>query len=151
MITCDCALDADGMLNGCAGSLECGWIGESSNGRRLAVCLKCGRKCVEAHKKTGFFRNRRFPEKEGFEPSRRFRRLHDFQSCSFGHSDTSPYGSPNRTRTCDNSINSRVLYQLSYQGTKRSISASLLHLVLAFRLFVFRLENPKVVPIQIFR
>ncbi len=26
-------------------------------------------------------------------------------------------GSPNRTRTCDNSINSRVLYQLSYQGT----------------------------------
>jgi len=25
-------------------------------------------------------------------------------------------GSPNRTRTCDNSINSRVLYQLSYQG-----------------------------------
>ena len=25
-------------------------------------------------------------------------------------------GSPNRARTCDNSINSRVLYQLSYQG-----------------------------------
>jgi hypothetical protein len=25
-------------------------------------------------------------------------------------------GSPSRTRTCDNSINSRVLYQLSYQG-----------------------------------
>ena len=26
--------------------------------------------------------------------------------------------SPNRTRTCDNSINSRVLYQLSYQGIR---------------------------------
>jgi hypothetical protein len=26
------------------------------------------------------------------------------------------HGSPNRARTCDNSINSRVLYQLSYQG-----------------------------------
>ena len=26
-------------------------------------------------------------------------------------------GSPNRTRTCDNSINSRVLYRLSYRGT----------------------------------
>ncbi|GAC43080.1 hypothetical protein PPOP_2446, partial [Paenibacillus popilliae ATCC 14706] len=32
-------------------------------------------------------------------------------------------GSPNRTRTCDNSVNSRVLYQLSYQGTVRNSSA----------------------------
>ena len=31
------------------------------------------------------------------------------------------YGSPNRTRTCDNSINSRVLYQLSYQGTLHAL------------------------------
>ena len=30
-------------------------------------------------------------------------------------------GSPNRTRTCDNSINSRVLYQLSYQGIVRGL------------------------------
>ena len=30
-------------------------------------------------------------ESQGFEPWRRFRRLHDFQSCSFGHSDNSPY------------------------------------------------------------
>ena len=29
-------------------------------------------------------------ESQGFEPWRRFRRLHDFQSCSFGHSDNSP-------------------------------------------------------------
>ena len=27
-------------------------------------------------------------------------------------------GSPNRTRTCDKSINSRLLYQLSYRGTR---------------------------------
>ena len=26
-------------------------------------------------------------------------------------------GSPSRTRTCDKSINSRLLYQLSYRGT----------------------------------
>jgi hypothetical protein len=30
---------------------------------------------------------RKLAEREGFEPSRRFR-LHDFQSCSFDHSDT---------------------------------------------------------------
>ena len=29
-------------------------------------------------------------ESQGFEPWRRFWRLHDFQSCSFGHSDNSP-------------------------------------------------------------
>src|SRR6516165_11730160 len=29
-------------------------------------------------------------EREGFEPSRRYKRLHDFQSCSFNHSDISP-------------------------------------------------------------
>ncbi len=29
-------------------------------------------------------------ESQGFEPWRRFRRLHDFQSCSFDHSDNSP-------------------------------------------------------------
>ena len=29
-------------------------------------------------------------ESRGFEPRRRFWRLHDFQSCSFGHSDNSP-------------------------------------------------------------
>lgn len=29
---------------------------------------------------------RKLAEREGFEPSRRFR-LHDFQSCSFDHSD----------------------------------------------------------------
>jgi hypothetical protein len=26
-------------------------------------------------------------------------------------------GSPNRIRTCDTTVNSRMLYQLSYQGT----------------------------------
>jgi hypothetical protein len=34
-------------------------------------------------------------------------------------------GSPNRTRTCDNSINSRVLYQLSYQGKVKVTSNNL--------------------------
>ena len=29
-------------------------------------------------------------ESEGFEPSNAFWTLHDFQSCSFGHSDNSP-------------------------------------------------------------
>ena len=29
-------------------------------------------------------------ESKGFEPLRRCNRLHDFQSCSFGHSDSSP-------------------------------------------------------------
>lgn len=29
-------------------------------------------------------------------------------------------GSPNRTRTCDNSVNSRALYQLSYRGILRT-------------------------------
>jgi hypothetical protein len=29
-------------------------------------------------------------EREGFEPSIRFCRIHDFQSCSFDRSDTSP-------------------------------------------------------------
>ncbi len=29
-------------------------------------------------------------ESKGFEPLRRFCRLHEFQSCSFGHSDSSP-------------------------------------------------------------
>ena len=29
-------------------------------------------------------------------------------------------GSPSRARTCDNSINSRMLYQLSYRGSRRS-------------------------------
>ena len=29
------------------------------------------------------------------------------------------FGSPSRARTCDNSINSRMLYQLSYRGTGR--------------------------------
>ena len=28
--------------------------------------------------------------KEGFEPSKRYKRLHTFQACSFSHSDTSP-------------------------------------------------------------
>ena len=32
------------------------------------------------------------PEREGFEPSRRFRRLHAFQACLFNHSSTSPRG-----------------------------------------------------------
>ncbi len=31
--------------------------------------------------------------------------------------DTREYGSPSRTRTCDHSINSRMLYQLSYRGS----------------------------------
>ena len=31
-------------------------------------------------------------EREGFEPSRRFRRLHAFQACLFNHSSTSPRG-----------------------------------------------------------
>ena len=29
-------------------------------------------------------------------------------------------GSPSRTRTCDHSINSRMLYQLSYRGSRSS-------------------------------
>ena len=32
-------------------------------------------------------------------------------------------GSPNRTRTCDNTVNSRVLYQLSYQGTLHLVNS----------------------------
>ena len=28
------------------------------------------------------------------------------------------FGSPGRTRTCDQPVNSRLLYQLSYRGTK---------------------------------
>src|SRR6185369_5786477 len=38
-----------------------------------------------------------FEEREGFEPSVRFR-THDFQSCPFGHSGTSP-DFPRRART----------------------------------------------------
>ena len=30
-------------------------------------------------------------------------------------------GSPGRTRTCDQPVNSRLLYQLSYRGTKTSV------------------------------
>ena len=29
--------------------------------------------------------------REGFEPAKRYERLHTFQACSFSHSDTSPY------------------------------------------------------------
>ena len=32
-------------------------------------------------------------EREGFEPSKRFRRLHAFQACLFSHSSISPYES----------------------------------------------------------
>ena len=35
-------------------------------------------------------REKQLAESQGFEPWRRFWRLHDFQSCSFGHSDNSP-------------------------------------------------------------
>ena len=31
-------------------------------------------------------------------------------------------GSPGRTRTCDHSVNSRTLYQLSYRGTNIFVS-----------------------------
>jgi hypothetical protein len=31
---------------------------------------------------------------------------------------TPEIGSPGRTRTCDHSVNSRTLYQLSYRGTR---------------------------------
>jgi hypothetical protein len=31
------------------------------------------------------------------------------------------YGSPGRTRTCDQPVNSRLLYQLSYRGTRGSV------------------------------
>ena len=31
-------------------------------------------------------------------------------------------GSPSRTRTCDHSINSRMLYQLSYRGPRRGVT-----------------------------
>ena len=31
-------------------------------------------------------------------------------------------GSPSRARTCDNSINSRMLYQLSYRGTRHGVA-----------------------------
>ncbi len=37
-------------------------------------------------------------------------------------------GSPSRTRTCDHSINSRMLYQLSYRGTSAVHSKAGLHL-----------------------
>ena len=30
-------------------------------------------------------------------------------------------GSPGRTRTCDQPVNSRLLYQLSYRGTRQSV------------------------------
>ena len=39
---------------------------------------------------------RKMAEREGFEPSRRYQRLHDFQSCSFNHSDISPLLEPSR-------------------------------------------------------
>ena len=32
-------------------------------------------------------------------------------------------GSPGRTRTCDKSVNSRLLYQLSYRGMRRRMAA----------------------------
>lgn len=32
-------------------------------------------------------------------------------------------GSASRTRTCDHSINSRTLYQLSYRGSRRGVFA----------------------------
>ena len=31
------------------------------------------------------------------------------------------FGSPGRTRTCDQPVNSRLLYQLSYRGTRQSV------------------------------
>ena len=34
-------------------------------------------------------------------------------------------GSPGRTRTCDQSVNSRSLYQLSYRGTKSVVLVNL--------------------------
>jgi hypothetical protein len=35
-------------------------------------------------------------------------------------------GSPGRTRTCDQPVNSRLLYQLSYRGMKRRTNISIL-------------------------
>jgi len=34
------------------------------------------------------------------------------------------FGSPGRTRTCDQPVNSRLLYQLSYRGTDGLLSGS---------------------------
>ena len=50
-------------------------------------------------------------------------------------------GSPSRARTCDNSINSRMLYQLSYRGTppkRRRAYNKLAQLCKAVLRFLFR-------------
>ena len=51
----------------------------------------------------------------------RFELTHEFPrlmpaSILLSHLSIAPFGSPNRTRTCDQSINSRLLYLLSYRG-----------------------------------
>ena len=45
---------------------------------------------MKNQKKKAAFRRLRLAESERFELSIRFWRIHDFQSCSFGHSDNSP-------------------------------------------------------------
>ena len=49
-----------------------------------------------AHRRAGILPPDVMAESPGFEPGIRFRRIHDFQSCSFSHSDNSPQHS--RTR-----------------------------------------------------
>ena len=51
-------------------------ISPFSQGKKNPPHLRCG----------GLF----LAEREGFEPSKRYKRLHTFQACSFSHSDTSP-------------------------------------------------------------
>ena len=44
------------------------------------------------NKKTRMRRVLCMAEREGFEPSLRYERKHDFESCAFNHSATSPDG-----------------------------------------------------------
>jgi len=48
----------------------------------------------------------------------------DFKSVVYTNSTTLP-GSPSRTRTCDTAVNSRLLYQLSYQGRRSARNQSI--------------------------
>ena len=65
----------------------------------------------------GFAQGRPLAEVEGFEPPRRLNTgLSVFKTDLFDLLSTLPNGSSNRARTCDNLINSQVLYRLSYRG-----------------------------------
>jgi hypothetical protein len=43
-------------------------------------------------------------EREGFEPSIRYKRIHTFQACSFSHSDTSPESIAILTAICKSNL-----------------------------------------------